>query len=145
MHHGKAGIHSCIHYNLLSLNIRIIIWYHLLEVATTITTQCIHTYRHTVHNTAIIYSSIFQFHKLQVLRNDVSCRVFMLPRRSTNVITLLFKQVKWRSIICKYKLLLIVHKVIHIMIPNYLVPLIKISSHKTNIKLDQITLTYLKL
>ena len=67
----------------------------------------------------------YKLNKLQTLQNAVVRCVFSLPRRSTDSLKPLLKQLHWLPIIyyIKYKISLITHKVIHHNSPDYLVSL----------------------
>ena len=77
-------------------------------------------------NSLIFNLPTYKLNKLQRLQNAVVRCVFLLPRRSSDSITPLLKQLHWLPVLYRiqYKLSLTIHKAIHHNSPDYLASLL---------------------
>ena len=121
MDYQISNMHKSIHYHLHSL--RSICNSIPLSIAIIISSSYILPLFDYCNN-LLFNIPAYKLNKLQTLQNAVARCVFQLPRRSTDSIKPLLKQLHWLPIIyrIKYKLSLITHKVIHHNSLGYLVP-----------------------
>ena len=118
-----AHMHKSIHYHLHCL--RLIRRSITLPIAITIASSYISPLFDNC-NSLLFNLPTYKLNKLQRLQNAVVRCVYLLPRRSSDSITPLLKQLHWLPVLYRiqYKLSLTIHKAIHHNSPDYLASLL---------------------
>ena len=118
-----AHMHKSIHYHLHCL--RLIRRSIPLPIAITIASSYISPL-FDYCNSLLFNLPTYKLNKLQRLQNAVVRCVYLLPRRSSDSITPLLKQLHWLPVLYRiqYKLSLTIHKAIHHNSPDYLASLL---------------------